>query len=84
MAKSKKFDYRITQEKSSWRAEITRRVTSKKTIVSKSQTGFTSEADAEQWGRQELESFLHSLKNRNKRHSTQRELKAIKNKVDAV
>ena len=64
MAKGKKYDYRVAQVDSSWVAEIIRRVTSKKTIVSKTQTGFSTEADAEQWAQKELELFLQNLKNR--------------------
>lgn len=72
MAKGKKYDSRITQQGSSWTAEIIRRVTSKKTTVSKRQSGFATESEAEQWAQKELESFLQSLKQRNLRHANQR------------
>ncbi len=72
MAKAKKYDCRVLQVTAGWRAEIIRRVTSKKTVVSKSQDGFCSESAAEEWGEQALTSFLKSLDERNKRRSSQR------------
>ena len=83
MAKSNKYDFQVTQDNSSWSAQIIRRVTSKKTVVSKSQDGFPSQADAEEWGQKELENFMHNLKNRNQRHSSQRQQKANKIKAKA-
>jgi len=72
MAKSKKFDCRVVQDKSGWSAEIIRRASSKKIVVSKSQGGFASEADAQAWGEDELKSFLDKLEQRNKRRALQR------------
>ncbi|RLA16510.1 MAG: hypothetical protein DRQ56_10480, partial [Gammaproteobacteria bacterium] len=37
--KNKKYDYKIMQDAETWRAEITRRVSSKRSTVSKSQDG---------------------------------------------
>lgn len=67
MVKGKKYDYRIEQDGSDWRAEIIRKVTSKRTVVSKSQAGFTSEADARAWSEKELIGFLKHQSERNKR-----------------
>ncbi len=78
MTTNKKYDYRVIQGKQHWIAEITRRVTSKKTVVSKSQDGFTTEADAKSWGEKELVSFLENLTKRNKRDFEQH----LKNKKD--
>lgn len=72
MAQSKKYEYRVTQDKKTWTAEIVRRVTSKRTAVSKSQDGFATEAEAKTWGEKELQSFLDNLGERNKRDSAQR------------
>jgi len=69
MAQGKKYDYRIVQLNTSWTAEIIRRITSKKTVVSKSQAGFSTESDAQEWGQVELKVFLQSLNERNKRRS---------------
>ncbi len=78
MTTNKKYDYRVVQGKKHWIVEITRRVTSKKTVVSKSQDGFATEADAKAWGEKELVSFLENLTKRNKRDFEQH----LKNKKD--
>ena len=72
MSKSKKFDYRLVQDKSGWSAEIIRRASSKKIVVSKRQGGFATEIDAQQWGENELKTFLENLDQRNKRRALQR------------
>ena len=69
MIKGKKYDFRINQMDASWTVEIIRKVTSKKTIVSKRQSGFTSEAEAQEWGQKELKAFLQNLHEQNKRLS---------------
>ena len=73
MAKGKKYDYRIVQDNSCWTAEIVRQITSRETVVSKSQGGFATESDAQEWGKRELESFLRNLRERNKRRAKKRE-----------
>jgi len=70
MAKGKKYDYKVTQNDSTWTAEIIRQVTSRKTVVSKSQDGFASEAEATDWGKAQLVEFLEQLKEKNKRKSS--------------
>ena len=77
MIKGKKYDFRINQMDASWTVEIIRKVTSKKTIVSKRQSGFTSEAEAQEWGQKELKAFLQNLHEQNKRRSLQKEQKSI-------
>jgi len=72
MAKGKKYDYRIVQDKKTWTAEIVRQATTKKTVVSKSQDGFATEADAKEWGEKELKVFMENLGERNKRRSEKR------------
>jgi hypothetical protein len=69
MAKGKKYDFKVTQVDSTWSAEIIRQVTSRKTVVSKSQDGFASESDATEWAKQQLAEFLEQLKQKNKRNS---------------
>lgn len=61
MKQSKKFAYHIIKDGSSWSVEIIRRVTAKKTRVSKRENGFSSEEDAEKWGKSEVETFLKNL-----------------------
>lgn len=73
MTQTKKFDFRIVQDKQVWAAEITRRMTARKTIVSKRKTGFATEAEAIVWGEKELKSFLDKLMLRNERKAKQRE-----------
>ncbi|NRD75315.1 DUF3622 domain-containing protein [Shewanella sp. VB17] len=75
MTQTKKFDFRIVQDKDVWAAEITRRMTARKTIVSKRKTGFATEADASLWGEKELKSFLDNLVERNERKAKQREVR---------
>jgi Protein of unknown function (DUF3622) len=86
MTTNKKYDYRITQNKTDWTAEITRRVTSKKTTVSKSQDGFATEAEAKTWGEKELAAFLENLTKRNKRdfadHIKNKKEKALRDEAN--
>ncbi|WP_418358232.1 DUF3622 domain-containing protein [Shewanella basaltis] len=67
MSDSKKYGLRVTQVENTWKTEITRRMTATKTIVSKSQDGFATEAEAIAWGEQALQGFLSKQADRNKR-----------------
>ncbi|QYJ78321.1 DUF3622 domain-containing protein [Shewanella acanthi] len=67
MSKGKKYDFRVTQTETGWKTEITRRMTSTKTVVSKSHDGFATEAEAQAWGQTELQVFVSTLAERNKR-----------------
>jgi len=78
MTTNKKYDYRAIQKKAGWTTEITRRVTSKRTVISKSQDGFATEAEAEAWGKKELVLFSENLTKRNKRDFEQH----LKNKKE--
>lgn len=73
MTQSKKYDYQITQDNAGWTTKIIRQVTSKKTVVSKRQDGFTTESEAQEWGREEMKGFLNNLNERNKRRSKPQE-----------
>ncbi len=75
MAKGKKYDYRVVQDDSGWAVEITRQITSRKTVVSKRQDGFASESDAQAWAEKELKVFVQQQSERNKRRDLQREVK---------
>lgn len=61
MNQSKKYDYQISQDNTGWKADIIRRVSSKKSITSKSQGGFATEAEAQAWGQNEVKEFLRNL-----------------------
>lgn len=80
MAQENKFDYRIKQDGDKWNAEITRRVTARKTSVSKRQKGFESQELAEQWAKEQLVGFLENLQAGNKRKAEKR---AIRNELAA-
>ena len=72
MAQQNKFDYRIKQDGDKWNAEITRRVTARKTSVSKRQKGFETQELAEQWAKEQLGDFLENLQASNKRKAEKR------------
>lgn len=67
MTTGKKYDFRVVQGSDGWSAEIVRRITTKKTVVSRSQGGFASEAEAQAWGQEELKVFLQRQSERNRR-----------------
>ena len=69
MTQSKKYDYRVLQNNTFWTTEIIRRASSKTSIVTKSQSGFTTEAEAQAWGQNEVKTLLqnHNLNQQNKR-----------------
>ena len=71
MTTGKKYDYRVAKTKAGWSAEITRRVTSKRTAVSKSQDGFASEAEALAWAKKELEQLIKNVSERSKLRARQ-------------
>lgn len=61
MATSKKYDYRVVSDGTDWTVEIIRRVTSKKTVITKAENGFSSESEAQSWGEKEVKIFLNNL-----------------------
>jgi len=74
MANNKKYDSKIEQEGSLWKAQIHRQVTSKKTIISKQQGSFASEEQAKEWAEKQLAEFASTLGASNKRHGEQRKM----------
>jgi len=72
MTQQKKFDYQIKQDANTWSAEITRRVSARRSSVSKQQDGFASEALAIEWATVELAGFLEKQKQANARKSDRR------------
>ncbi|EPN4955962.1 DUF3622 domain-containing protein [Vibrio diabolicus] len=73
MSKNPKFAIRVTEKRNGWSAEITRQVTSRKTVVSKRETGFDSEEKALAWAEQELAGFIQNQVVRNERKAAQRQ-----------
>ena len=77
MAKGKKYEFRVKQENTGWTAEIIRKVTAKRTIVSKRQKGFSSESEAQEWGESELKAILQSVHERNLQRAQQHGQKSV-------
>ena len=73
-----KYSYQIIGDGSSWTAKIIRRISVRKTGVSKSQGDFSSESEAKEWAEKELATFLKSLGRRNKRRAESREERTSK------
>lgn len=71
MTKSKKYNYVIAQDEASWNVEIIRRVTARSSVVTKSQSGFGTEAEAQAWGEAEVNALLKktNLSELNKRRA---------------
>lgn len=76
MTQTKKYDYQLTQQDATWTAEIVRRVSARKSMVSKAQDGFASEAEAQAWAEQTLQSFMESQQQSNQRRADKRDAKA--------
>jgi hypothetical protein len=58
------FNYRLVQNDKSWSAEIIRKMTSKKMVVTMKKDDFASEKEADDWGKSELKSFVKTLNER--------------------
>ena len=72
MTKGKKYDLSIIKNESTWSAQITRQVTSRKIRVSKEKEGFKTESAARKWAEKTLLEFTSTLSSRNKKHGEQR------------
>ncbi len=58
MKPSKKYNCQLVQDGAGWTAEVVRRVTSKRSVITKSQAGFASETEALAWGQHEVAALL--------------------------
>ena len=72
MSQENKFDFNVTQQGEQWNAEITRRISARKTTVSKRKKGFESEEQATVWAKEQLADFLDNLQASNKRKAEKR------------
>lgn len=72
MSQENKFGFNVTQQGEQWNAEITRRVSARKTTVSKRKKGFESEDQATVWAKEQLVTFLENLQASNKRKAEKR------------
>tara|TARA_R100001377_G_scaffold77844_1_gene55315 strand:+ start:135 stop:356 length:222 start_codon:yes stop_codon:yes gene_type:complete len=70
MSTNKRYNSLVSVDETSglWRAEILRRASSKRNVVSKMQEGFATEDEANKWAEESLVEFL-ALNERNKRQS---------------
>ena len=70
MSTNKRYNSLVSADETNglWRAEILRRASSKRNVVSKMQEGFATEDEANKWAEAELAQFL-ALTERNKRKS---------------
>lgn len=75
MSDNKKFTVKVTEKKNGWAAEIVRQVTSRKTVVSKREMGFETEAQAQAWAEKELVGFIENQAKRNERKALARKEK---------
>ncbi|GIU47634.1 DUF3622 domain-containing protein [Shewanella algidipiscicola] len=73
MLKDKKYALRVVETEKGWSAQVTRRMTARKTVVSKSKAGFATEAEATEWGNGALQQIVENLMVRNQRRAKQRE-----------
>ncbi len=76
MSSSKKFSYKVVEKRSGWTAEIVRQVSAKRSVVSKREMGFETEAEAVAWAEKELPAFIALQAERNKRKAEQRKTDA--------
>ncbi|WP_047688913.1 DUF3622 domain-containing protein [Vibrio sp. ZOR0018] len=75
MSESKKFTIKVTEKRNGWAAEIVRQVTSRRSVVSKREMGFESEAQAQAWAKKELSGFIENQAKRNERKALARKEK---------
>ena len=76
MAKSQKYSINVVEQNdNTWCARVERQITSKKTVVSKQQGGFATQAEGTAWAEQELATFIAAQQTSNKRHSEQRSVR---------
>ena len=87
MAQENKFNYHIAKNGDKWNAEITRRVSARRTSVSKQKKGFETEQLAELWAKEQLVGFIENLQAATKRKAEKRIIRnelAAKAEADKV
>lgn len=67
MATNKKYTVLLVEDGTTWTAQIARRASARKTIISKSQDGFASQEEAQAWGDEQLVEFAKIAQAKNKR-----------------
>ncbi len=71
---SKKYQSEVLEENGQWTARINRRLSSRKSKVSKEQSGFSSESDAQAWADDALSEFINTQQTANNRQGESRKL----------
>lgn len=72
MTQAKKYEIKTELVNDSWTANIVRKASSTKTIVSKTQDGFAKEIDAIAWAEEALQGFTKTQADSNVRKAKQR------------
>lgn len=70
-----KFEFRLIEKNATWKAEIIRKVSARKTKVTKSKDGFATEKDADEWAQVELKALSSKVSERRR---------AVKSKKDVL
>ena len=71
---SKKYQSEVLEENGQWIARINRRLSSRKSKVSKEQGGFSSESEAQAWADEALSEFINTQQTANSRQGESRKL----------
>jgi hypothetical protein len=72
MASSTKYSVILEEDENIWTSNVVRRASRKELIVSKTETGFKTEEEAQAWGDKALKEFVEQQGVRNKRHNEKR------------
>lgn len=72
MASSTKYSVIVEEDENIWTSNVVRRASRKEIIVSKTETGFKTEEEAQAWGDEALKEFVEQQGVRNKRHNEKR------------
>ncbi|ORU94915.1 MAG: pressure-regulated protein [Cycloclasticus sp. symbiont of Poecilosclerida sp. M] len=72
MSQGKKHNIEISKEGSKWKADIIRRASAKKNVVSKTQDSFKTKKEASAWAEEQLALFLAQQSEQNKRRAEKR------------
>lgn len=72
MATNKKYDLEISQSADLWLAKVTRKVNSRKRVITKEQGGFKSETEAKEWADLALAELTSKQRSSNDSHLQKR------------
>ncbi|MCG9697538.1 DUF3622 domain-containing protein [Shewanella sp. Isolate11] len=73
MSQDKKYALRVVETEQGWSAQVTRRMTARKTVVTKKKEGFATQEEASEWGNKALQAIVENLMVRNERRAKSRE-----------